>query len=86
MKVEFDKYNSHVKDVQDHYRVIMTWSKIRGLYKLDAIKESHQALTSLAISNVELLPQRYVHLNYNDLMLLQKKCMVEGFLLSKMII
>ena len=78
MKVEFDKYKCHVKDVQDHYRVIATGSRFGGLYKLDAIKGNHQALASLAISNVELWHQRYGHLNRNDLMLLQKRTMVEG--------
>ena len=46
MKVEFDKYKFHVKYVQDHYNVIAKGSTLGGLYKLDAIKESHQALTS----------------------------------------
>ena len=41
MKVEFDKYKCHVKDVQDHYRVIATGSILGGLYKLDVIKGNH---------------------------------------------
>ena len=41
MKVEFDKYKCHVKDVQDHYKVIATGSRLGGLYKLDAIKGNH---------------------------------------------
>ena len=73
MKVEFGKYKCHVKYVQYHYMVIATISKIGGFYKLDAIKGSHQALASSAISNVKLWHQRYGHLNHNDLMLLQKK-------------
>ena len=70
IKVEFGKYKCHVKYVQDHYRVIATRSRIGGLYKMDAIKSSHQALASLTISNVELWHQRYGYLNHNDLMLL----------------
>ena len=70
MKFEFDKYKCHVKDVQDHYRVIATGSRLGGLYKLDAIKGNHQALAASAISDVELWHQRYAHLNNNDLMLL----------------
>ena len=70
MKVEFDKYKCHVKDVQDHYRVIVTGSRHSGLYKLDAIKGNHRALAASAISDVELWDQRYGHLNHNDLMLL----------------
>ena len=73
MKVEFDKYKCHVKDVQDHYRVIAKGSRLDGLYKLDAIKGNHQALTSSTISNGELWYQRNGHLNHNDIMLLQKK-------------
>ena len=83
MKVEFGIYMCHVKDVQDHYKVIVTRSIIGGLYKMDAIKGNHQALTSSAISNVELWHQRYGHLNHNDLMLLQKIFMVEGLRVIK---
>ena len=83
MKIEFDKYKCHIKDVQDHYTVMATGTRLGGLYKLDAIKGNHQALTSLAISNVELWHQRYGHLNHNDLMLIQKKSMVEGLPIIK---
>ena len=78
IKVEFNKYKFHVKDVQDNYRVIATGSRLGGLYKLDAIKGNHEALAASTISDVELWHQRYGHLNQNDLMLLQKKSMVEG--------
>ena len=83
MKIEFDKYNCHVKDVQDHYRVIATGSRLGGLYKLDAIKGNHRVLAASTISDVELWHQRYGHLNHNDLMLLQKKSMVEGLPIIK---
>ena len=49
MKVEFDKYKCHVKDVQDHYKVIAIGSGLDGLYKLDAIKGNHQALVASTI-------------------------------------
>ena len=75
---------THVKGVQNHYRVIVTGSKIGGLCKLDAIKGSHQSLASSAISNVELCHQSYGHLNHNGLMLLEKNSMVnEGLLVIK---
>ena len=75
---------THVKDVQNHYRVIVTGSRIVGLYKLDAIKGSHQSLATSAISNVELCHQSYGHLNHNGLMLLEKNSMVnEGLLVIK---
>ena len=83
MKVEYDKYKCHVKDFQDHYRVIATRSRLGGLYKMDAIKGNHQALATSAISDVELWHQRYGHLNHNDLMLLQKTSMVEGLPIIK---
>ena len=67
-----------MKDVQDHYRVIETGSRLSGLYKLDVIKGNHEALAASSISDVELWHQRYGHLNHNDLMLLQKNSMVEG--------
>ena len=49
MQVEFDKYKCHVKDVQDHYKVIAIGSGLDGLYKLDAIKGNHQALVASTI-------------------------------------
>ena len=58
MKVEFDKYKCHVKDVQDHYRVIATRSRFGGLYKMDAIKGNHQALAASTISDFKLWHQR----------------------------
>ena len=78
MEVEFDKYECHVKYVQDHYMDIATGSRLAGLYKLDAIKGNHQALAASAISDVKLWNQRYGYLNHNDLMLLQKNSIVEG--------
>ena len=78
MKVEFDKYKFHVKNIQDHYRVIAIGSRLGRLYKTDAIKGNHQALATSVISDVELWHQRYGHLNHNDLMLLLKNSMVEG--------
>ena len=72
MKVEFDKYKFHVKDVQYHYRVLATGSRLGGLYKMDAIKGKHQELEASSISDVELWHQRHGHLNHDDLILLQK--------------
>ena len=83
MKAKFDKYKCHVKDVQDHYMVIAKGSRLGGLYKLNAIKGNHQALTSSAISNVELWHERNGLLDHNDLMLLQKKSSVEGLRVIK---
>jgi hypothetical protein len=48
------------------------------LYKLDVTRGTHQALTSTTMSTEELWHRRYGHLNQNDLVLLQKKLMVEG--------
>ena len=67
-----------VKDIQNHYKVIATGTRIRGLYKLDVTKSNHQALTSTTMATEELWHRRYGNLNQNDLVLLQKKMMVEG--------
>jgi hypothetical protein len=76
--VEFLKSQCLVKDIQDFYRVVATGTRIGGLYKLDVTKNNHQVLASTTMSTEELWHQRYGHLNHNDLMLLQKKTMVEG--------
>jgi len=41
-------------------------------------KSNNQALTSTTMKTEELWHRRYGHLNQNDLVLLQKKLMVEG--------
>lgn len=52
--------------------------RVWGLYKLDVLKNGHQALASTGMSDIGLWHQSYGHLNHNDLMLLQNKLMVEG--------
>ena len=48
LKVEFGKLGCIVKDVQDHYRVVSTSTRVGGLYKLDVRMKCHVALTSIA--------------------------------------
>ena len=72
-----------MKDIQDHYKVIATSTRVGGLYKLDVTRKIHSILASTTISAVELWHQRYGHLNHNDLMLLQRNIMVEGLPLLK---
>jgi len=50
LKVEFLKSQCVIKDVQDHYRIIATGTRIGGLYKLDVTKNSHQAMTSTTMT------------------------------------
>ena len=83
LKVEFMKSHCLVKDVQDNYKVVAKGMRVGGLYKLDVMKNGHQALASTGMSTIELWHQRYGHLNHHDLMLLQKKLMVEGLPLIK---
>lgn len=44
LKVEFVKSHCLVKDVQDNYKVVAKGMRIGGLYKLDVMKNGHQAL------------------------------------------
>ena len=78
MNVEFMQSHSLVKDIQNHYNAIAIGTRIGGLYKLDVTKSNHKALTSTTKTTEELWHRRYGHLNQNDLVLLQKKLMVEG--------
>lgn len=78
IKVEFVKSQCIVKDIQDCHMVVATGTRVGGLYKLDVTRHSYQALASTTMSTKELWHQWYGHLNHNDLMLMQKKTMVEG--------
>ena len=83
LKVEFGKLGCIVKDVQDHYKVVSTGTRVGGLYRLDVTVKRHVALTSQETSTAELWHHKYGHLNYNDLSLLQRKSMVEGLPVMK---
>ena len=83
MKVEFGKYQCHIKDIRNHFKIVATGSRCGGLYKLDVSKDGHQALASTVITTEELWHQRYGHINHHDLVLLQKKYMVEGLPIIK---
>ena len=78
LNVEFMQSHCLVKDIQNHHKFIAIGTRIGGLYKLDVTKSNHQALASTTMTTEELWHRRYGHLNQNDLVLLQKKVMVEG--------
>jgi hypothetical protein len=50
LKVEFGKLRCVVKDVQDHYRIVSTGTRVGGLYKLDVTMNRHVALASTTMS------------------------------------
>jgi hypothetical protein len=77
LKVEFFKNYCIVKDLLDHFQIIATGVRAGCLYKLDVTSKAHYALTSTTISIEILWHQRYGHINDPDLLLLQKKNMVE---------
>ena len=72
LKVDFGKYQCHIKDIQNHFNIVAIGSICGGLYKLDISKDSHHALASTVITIEELYHQRYGYINHNDLILLQK--------------
>ena len=78
LKVEFGKYQCHIKDIRNYFKIVATGSRCGGLYNMDVSKDGHQALASAVITIEELWYQRYGHINYHDLVLLQNKSMVEG--------
>ena len=83
LKVEFFKTHCIVKDLQDHYKTVALGVRIGGLYKLDVMRKNHQDLTSATMPTKNLWHQRYGHINYHDLLLLQKQSMVEGLPMLK---
>jgi hypothetical protein len=54
LNVEFMQSKCFVKDIQNHYKVIATGTRIGGLYKLDVTRGTHQALTSTTMSTVDV--------------------------------
>jgi hypothetical protein len=83
LKVEFFKTHCIVKDLQDHYKIVASGVRVGGLYKLDVTNKNHQALTYATMPIENLWHQRYGHINYHDLLLLQKQSMVEGLPMLK---
>jgi hypothetical protein len=83
LKVEFFKNYCIVKDLLDHFQTVATGVRAGGLYKLDVTSKAHHALTSTTMPIEILWHQRYGHINHPDLLLLQKKNMVEGFPMLK---
>jgi hypothetical protein len=80
---QFFKTHCIVKDLLDHYQPVASGVRVGGLYKLDVTNKNHQALTSATMSTEILWHQRYGHINYHDLLLLQKQSMVEGLPMLK---
>ena len=76
LKVELFKSHCVIKDMLDQMKSIATGVCVRRLYKLDVRSVSHQALASSAMSVENLWHQRFGHINFSDLLLLQKKDMV----------
>ena len=83
LKVEFFKNYCIVKDLLDHFRTVVKGVRVGGLYKLDVTSEAHHPLTSAIMPTKILWHQRYGHINHPDLLLLQKKNMVEGLPMLK---
>jgi hypothetical protein len=50
LKVEFVKSMCVVKDIQDHYMVVSTSTRVGGLYKLDVTMNNHLALASTTMA------------------------------------
>jgi len=72
LKVKFFKTHYIVKDLMDHSKLIASRVRFGGLYKLDVMRKSHQALTSTDMSIEIISHKSYGHINYHDLLLLQK--------------
>ena len=50
--------------------------RVGGIYKLNVRSVPHQALTSSGMTTEDLWHQKFGHINFKDLLLLQKKGMV----------
>ena len=54
LKVDFGKYQCHIKDIRNHFNIVAIGSICGGLYPLDVKKDGHQALASTIITTEEL--------------------------------
>ena len=80
LKVEFYKSYCVIKDLLDRMKPIASCIRVGGLYKLNVKSTPHQALTSSAMTTVDLWHQRFVHINFNDLLLYRKEGWSKVFL------
>eukprot|EP00253_Pinus_taeda_P021576 PITA_21576 len=76
MHVEFFKTHCVIKDCRNE--IVATGMRVGSLYRLDAKSISKQAMVAGESTAEQLWHQRFGHFNLQDLMLLQKKGMVEG--------
>eukprot|EP00253_Pinus_taeda_P018459 PITA_18459 len=76
MHVEFFKTHCVIKDCRNE--IVATGMRVGSLYRLDAKRISKKAMVAGESTAEQLWHQRFGHLNLQDLMLLQKKGMVEG--------
>eukprot|EP00253_Pinus_taeda_P010887 PITA_10887 len=76
MHVEFFKTQCVIKDCRNE--IVATRMRVGSLYRLDAKSIPKQAMVARESTTEQLWHQRFRHLNLQDLMLLQKKGMVEG--------
>ena len=66
-------------------KIIATGIRTGGLYKLDVRPAPVRALTAVSSTTKELWHQIFGHINYNDLLLLQKKEMVRDLPMLKQV-
>lgn len=71
LNVEFVKSHCVIQDMWDHFNIIAIVA-FGCLYNIDVPIKSHQALESITIIIEAFWHQRYGHLNYHHLFLLQK--------------
>jgi len=83
LKVEFFKSNYYIKYLLDRMKTIAIGIRTGGLYKLDVRLAPVRALVAGSLTTEELWHQRFGHINYNDLLLLQKKEMVRDLPMLK---
>jgi len=76
MQVEFFKTHCVIKDCKNE--IVATGMRVGSLYRLDAKSIPKQAMVAGGSTAEQLWHQRFGHLNLQDLLLLQKKGMVEG--------
>jgi hypothetical protein len=83
LNVEFFKSNCYIKDLLDGTKTIAIGFQTGGLYKLNVRPAPVRALTIVSLNTKDIWHQRFGHINYNDLLLLQKKELVRDIPMLK---
>ena len=85
LKADFCRSYCVTKDLLYSMKPIALGIHVGGLYKLNVKSAPHQVFTSSSMTTMDLWHQRSGNINFNDLLLLHKRGVVEGLPVLKLV-